>query len=62
MNKSSIHIIILHVFDGQGENSLVVTHKSILRAMICTALGLGPERYTSLEEMMVCLFDILSSK
>lgn len=28
----------------QGENLLVVTHKSILRALICTALGLGPER------------------
>ncbi|XP_057949796.1 probable 2-carboxy-D-arabinitol-1-phosphatase isoform X2 [Malania oleifera] len=27
-----------------GENFLVVTHKSILRALICTALGLGPER------------------
>ncbi|XP_057986282.1 probable 2-carboxy-D-arabinitol-1-phosphatase isoform X2 [Hevea brasiliensis] len=26
-----------------GENFLVVTHKSILRALICTALGLGPE-------------------
>ena len=28
----------------QGENFLVVTHKSILRALICTALGLPPER------------------
>lgn len=28
----------------QGENMLVVTHKSILRALICTALGLPPER------------------
>lgn len=28
----------------QGESFLVVTHKSILRALICTALGLGPER------------------
>ncbi|XP_020081328.1 probable 2-carboxy-D-arabinitol-1-phosphatase isoform X2 [Ananas comosus] len=27
-----------------GESFLVVTHKSILRALICTALGLGPER------------------
>ncbi|KAL6850165.1 hypothetical protein ACP4OV_020792 [Aristida adscensionis] len=26
-----------------GENFLVVTHKSILRALICTALGLPPE-------------------
>lgn len=29
----------------QGENFLVVTHKSILRALICTAMGLPPERY-----------------
>lgn len=29
---------------NQGESFLVVTHKSILRALICTALGLGPER------------------
>ncbi|KAK6932562.1 Histidine phosphatase superfamily, clade-1 [Dillenia turbinata] len=28
-----------------GENFLVVSHKSMLRALICTALGLGPERY-----------------
>ncbi|WCJ27030.1 2-carboxy-D-arabinitol-1-phosphatase [Euphorbia peplus] len=28
-----------------GESFLVITHKSILRALICTALGLGPERF-----------------
>lgn len=28
-----------------GESFLIVTHKSILRALICTALGLPPERY-----------------
>ncbi|XP_027336506.1 probable 2-carboxy-D-arabinitol-1-phosphatase [Abrus precatorius] len=32
-----------------GENFLVVTHKSILRALTCTALGLGPERFRSLD-------------
>ncbi|KAG6573263.1 putative 2-carboxy-D-arabinitol-1-phosphatase, partial [Cucurbita argyrosperma subsp. sororia] len=32
-----------------GENFVVVTHKSILRALICTALGLGPERFRSVE-------------
>ncbi|KAG9447822.1 hypothetical protein H6P81_013950 [Aristolochia fimbriata] len=32
-----------------GENFLVVTHKSILRAMICTALGLAPERFRSVD-------------
>ncbi|XP_042067540.1 probable 2-carboxy-D-arabinitol-1-phosphatase [Salvia splendens] len=32
-----------------GESSLVVTHKSILRAMICTALGLGPERFRAMD-------------
>ncbi|CAA6665772.1 unnamed protein product [Spirodela intermedia] len=28
---------------------LVVTHKSILRALICTALGLGPERFRAID-------------
>ncbi|KAF3451480.1 hypothetical protein FNV43_RR07575 [Rhamnella rubrinervis] len=28
---------------------LVVTHKSILRALICTALGLGPERFRAVD-------------
>lgn len=32
-----------------GEHVLVVTHKSILRALICTALGLGPERFRSVD-------------
>ncbi|XP_076951486.1 putative 2-carboxy-D-arabinitol-1-phosphatase isoform X2 [Bidens hawaiensis] len=32
-----------------GENFLVVTHKSILRALICMALGLGPERFRAFE-------------
>ncbi|MFS7890207.1 putative 2-carboxy-D-arabinitol-1-phosphatase [Helianthus anomalus] len=32
-----------------GENFLVVTHKSILRALICTALGLGPERFRAFD-------------
>ncbi|CAO2194372.1 unnamed protein product [Urochloa humidicola] len=32
-----------------GENLLVVTHKSILRALICTALGLPPERFRAID-------------
>ncbi|KAJ4836127.1 hypothetical protein Tsubulata_036723, partial [Turnera subulata] len=32
-----------------GENFLVITHKSILRALICTALGLGPERFRAVD-------------
>ncbi|GMI77619.1 hypothetical protein HRI_001431200 [Hibiscus trionum] len=32
-----------------GENFLVVTHKSMLRALICTALGLPPERFRSID-------------
>ncbi|KAH7682226.1 Histidine phosphatase superfamily clade-1 protein [Dioscorea alata] len=32
-----------------GENFLVVTHKSILRALICTALGLTPERFRAID-------------
>ncbi|ESW20160.1 hypothetical protein PHAVU_006G185700 [Phaseolus vulgaris] len=32
-----------------GESFLVVTHKSILRALVCTALGLDPERFRSID-------------
>ncbi|KAG6524086.1 hypothetical protein ZIOFF_013976 [Zingiber officinale] len=32
------------ILSTPGESILVITHKSILRALICTALGLGPER------------------
>ncbi|XP_020592975.1 probable 2-carboxy-D-arabinitol-1-phosphatase isoform X2 [Phalaenopsis equestris] len=32
-----------------GESFLVVTHKSILRALICTALGLSPERFRAID-------------
>ncbi|KAL3522271.1 hypothetical protein ACH5RR_015105 [Cinchona calisaya] len=32
-----------------GENFLVVTHKSMLRALICIALGLGPERFRAID-------------
>ncbi|XP_023768783.1 probable 2-carboxy-D-arabinitol-1-phosphatase [Lactuca sativa] len=32
-----------------GESFLVVTHKSILRALICTALGLSPERFRAVD-------------
>ncbi|EPS59676.1 hypothetical protein M569_15125, partial [Genlisea aurea] len=39
----------LEILFSPGENLLVVTHKSILRALICTALGLGPERFRSMD-------------
>ncbi|KAJ9690454.1 hypothetical protein PVL29_012880 [Vitis rotundifolia] len=32
-----------------GEHFLVITHKSILRALICTALGLSPERFRAID-------------
>ncbi|KAM3700304.1 hypothetical protein ACJW30_05G088200 [Castanea mollissima] len=32
-----------------GESFLIVTHKSILRALICTALGLPPERFRAID-------------
>ncbi|GMP74669.1 hypothetical protein CsSME_00032030 [Camellia sinensis var. sinensis] len=32
-----------------GERFLVVTHKSVLRALICTALGLSPERFRAID-------------
>lgn len=42
-----------------GESFLVVTHKSILRALTCTALGLGPERFRSLDinNGGICVFN-----
>ncbi|TKY71696.1 2-carboxy-D-arabinitol-1-phosphatase protein [Spatholobus suberectus] len=42
-----------------GESFLVVTHKSILRALTCTALGLGPERFRSIDinNGGICVFN-----
>ncbi|OVA07778.1 Histidine phosphatase superfamily [Macleaya cordata] len=37
------------ILSTSGENFLVVTHKSMLRALICTALGLGPERFRAVD-------------
>ncbi|CAA7402529.1 unnamed protein product [Spirodela intermedia] len=37
------------ILAAPGESFLVVTHKSILRALICTALGLGPERFRAID-------------
>ncbi|MQL98140.1 hypothetical protein Taro_030840 [Colocasia esculenta] len=37
------------ILSAQGENFLVITHKSILRALICTALGLSPERFRAID-------------
>ncbi|KAJ0443561.1 putative 2-carboxy-D-arabinitol-1-phosphatase [Helianthus annuus] len=54
-HKGILHILPLSCcYDQQclifqGENFLVVTHKSILRALICTALGLGPERFRAFD-------------
>jgi serine/threonine-protein phosphatase PGAM5 len=46
--------IILHPSDV----TLVVTHKSILRALICTALGLGPASFRAVDihNAGVCIF------
>ncbi|RWR97512.1 Histidine phosphatase superfamily [Cinnamomum micranthum f. kanehirae] len=37
------------ILSTPGEDFLVVTHKSILRALICTALGLGPVRFRAID-------------
>lgn len=37
------------ILSSPGESFLVITHKSILRALICTALGLGPERFRAVD-------------
>lgn len=39
----------LEILLTPGESFLVVTHKSILRALICTALGLAPERFRAID-------------
>ncbi|CAN1279140.1 Probable 2-carboxy-D-arabinitol-1-phosphatase [Linum perenne] len=41
-----------------GESFLVVTHKSILRALICTALGLGPERAVDVNNGGISVLEI----
>ncbi|XP_073027736.1 probable 2-carboxy-D-arabinitol-1-phosphatase [Primulina eburnea] len=43
------HEAWLEILFTPGESFLVVTHKSILRALICTALGLGPERFRAID-------------
>ncbi|KAH1217999.1 putative 2-carboxy-D-arabinitol-1-phosphatase [Glycine soja] len=52
-SSNKIYLII------QGESFLVVTHKSILRALTCTALGLGPERFRSIDinNGGICVFN-----
>ncbi|MED6107999.1 hypothetical protein PIB30_019403, partial [Stylosanthes scabra] len=42
-----------------GESFLIITHKSIMRALTCTALGLGPERFRSVDinNGGICVFN-----
>ncbi|CAM6124764.1 unnamed protein product [Calypogeia fissa] len=37
------------ILSSEGELFLVVTHKSILRALMCTALGMGPDRFRAMD-------------
>eukprot|EP00250_Pteridium_aquilinum_P005878 c15903_g1_i1 orf=149-1108(+) len=37
------------ILSATGQSVLVVTHKSILRALICTALGMGPDRFRAID-------------
>lgn len=48
------------IVSAPGKNILVVTHKSILRALLCTALGLGPEKFRAVDVSNggVCVFRI----
>ncbi|XP_057544242.1 probable 2-carboxy-D-arabinitol-1-phosphatase isoform X2 [Amaranthus tricolor] len=43
-----------------GESFLIVTHKSKLRALVCTALGLGPERFRAIDinNGGICVFNV----
>lgn len=37
------------MLEAPGTYHLVVTHKSILRAMLCTALGLPPRQFRAID-------------
>eukprot|EP00897_Mesotaenium_endlicherianum_P009346 jgi/Mesen1/843/ME000112S10985 len=45
---------------GPGESVLVVTHKSLLRALLCTALGMGPDRFRAVDVHNggICVFTV----
>ncbi|KAH9626974.1 hypothetical protein KSS87_017825 [Heliosperma pusillum] len=47
------------ILSTPGESFLVVTHKSMLRALVCTALGLGPERFRAFDVNNggICVFN-----
>lgn len=48
------------ILSAEGNSVLVVTHKSILRALICTALGMGPDRFRAVDinNGGICMFKI----
>ncbi|CAI5478358.1 unnamed protein product [Closterium sp. Yama58-4] len=37
------------LLESPGSQILVVTHKSLLRALLCTALGLGPDKFRAVD-------------
>ncbi|CAI5473543.1 unnamed protein product [Closterium sp. Yama58-4] len=37
------------LLESPGSQILVVTHKSLLRALLCTALGLGPDKFRAMD-------------
>lgn len=43
------------ILSTPGDHFIVVTHKSILRALVCTALGLGPERAIDVNNGGLCV-------
>ncbi|MCO5611016.1 hypothetical protein L7F22_065265 [Adiantum nelumboides] len=48
------------ILSAEGQSVLVVTHKSILRALICRALGMGPRRFrvVDINNGGICKFKI----
>ena len=38
-----------HIALDPSDVTLVVSHKSVLRALVCTALGLGPEAFRAVD-------------
>lgn len=53
---------ILEILETKGTGHLVVTHKSILRAMLCTALGLPTSSFRAIDinNGGICVFRSLS--
>jgi broad specificity phosphatase PhoE len=42
-------LVTTDLLSAPGGNHLVITHKSLLRALLCTALGLPPRQFRAID-------------